>query len=471
MTRAIVVGSGPNGLAAAIRLADAGVAVSVLESAASIGGGMRSGEATLPGLLHDECAAFHPLAVASPYFRTLGLERFGLRYAWAPIEYGHPLDDGRAVLAHRSLDATVAGLGADGWRWRRLLEPIVERFDELAGELLGPLLHVPRHPFALARFGARGARSAKAVARALGGERARALFGGVAAHMLARLDRPMSAAAGVLLAAAAHVGGWPVAVGGSQAIANALVARLAAAGGEVRTSTPVTSFEQVADADVVVLDMMPPAVAELLTGRLAERVERAYRTYRFGPGAFKLDLAVDGGIPWRNPELAAAGTVHLGGTFAEVAAGEADVAAGRMPRRPFVLVGQQAVADPSRAAGEVQPVWAYAHVPARWRGGAAAAIVDQLERFAPGVRDRIIATAARGPAELATHNPNYIGGDIAGGSTSGLQLVMRPRWALNPYRARRGYYVASAATPPGAGVHGMAGFHAAGTVLRDLGLG
>lgn len=469
MRRAIVVGSGPNGLAAAIRLADAGLDVTVLEAADRPGGGARSAELTLPGLVHDECSAFHPMALASPYLSSLGLERFGLRFAWPEVQFGHPLDDGSVGLAYRSLDRTAAALGTAGVRWRRTFGTAVRRYDQLAADVLRPLVHVPRHPVTLARFGMRGLLPATTVARQLGSPAAAALYMGAAAHQFAPLGAPLSSALGSMLVATAHAHGWPVAVGGSQSITDALVARLGAAGGRVETGTAVTNAAQLVDADVVIFDLMPPAIARIVGERMPARIRRAFEHYRFGPGAFKLDLAIDGGVPWRNPELRAAGTVHLGGTAGEVAANEAATFAGRMPEHPFVLVGQQSVADPSRAVGDVHPLWTYAHVPAGYTGDASGAIIAQLERFAPGVRERIVGRFVRTPGEFATHNRNYVGGDIAGGANDGLRVIMRPRWALNPYRAGRGLFIASAATPPGGGVHGMSGFHAAETALRQLG--
>ncbi len=469
MITAVVVGSGPNGLAAAVTLAGAGIRVSVLEAADRIGGGARSGQLTMPGLVHDECSAFHPMGVASPFLRSRSLHEHGLQWLWPPVDLAHPLDDGPAAVLMRSMDETTARLGADGVAWRRLLGPLVSGFDELAGELLGPMLRVPRHPVRLGRFGLHALLPATVLARRWRGAQARALFAGVAAHALRPLSSPLSGSIGLVLAAAGHAYGWPVARGGSQSITNALVSLLQARGGTVETGITVDAYAQLPPADIVMLDVAPGSAARILGDRLPGRVARAYRRYRHGPGAFKLDLAVEGGIPWSDEACRRAGTVHLGGTLAEVVRAEDDVAAGRMPRRPFVLVGQQYLADPSRSAGDLHPVWAYAHVPAGYTGDATEAIVDQIERFAPSVRQRIRARAARTTSALAAYNANYVGGDIAAGANDPRQLLLRPRTTRNPYRTGvPGVYLCSASTPPGAGVHGMCGYHAARAALAEL---
>ncbi|MDV7242613.1 MULTISPECIES: NAD(P)/FAD-dependent oxidoreductase [Rhodococcus] len=469
MSTAVVVGSGPNGLAAAVHLARHGVEVQVLESADTIGGGTRSSELTLPGLLHDECSAFHPMGAGSPYLQTLDLERYGLRWKWADVDCAHPLDSGQAGLLHRSVDATAAGLGADGRRWQRMFGGLADGFDDLATDLMRPIANVPRHPLKLASFGPRALLPATATARWWRTEKGRALFGGVAAHAYYRLDRPATSAVGLMIVAAGHRYGWPVAEGGSRSITTALAAMLTDWGGKITTGTRVRSVRDFPPADVVLLDVAPSAAVDILGDRLPSRVAKAYRRYRHGPAAFKVDFAIEGGVPWTNPDCALAGTVHLGGTFAEIADAERDVATGRMPTRPFVLVGQQYLADPGRSKGDLHPLYAYAHVPHGYSGDATEAVVAQIERFAPGFRDRVVATVSSGPVRLAASNPNYVGGDIIGGANTETQVVLRPRIALDPYSTGvPGTYLCSASTPPGAGAHGMSGYNAAQSALRYL---
>jgi phytoene dehydrogenase-like protein len=462
VTTATVVGSGPNGLAAAVTLAQHGVRVTVLEAADTIGGGTRTSEHTLPGLLHDDCSAFHPTGAGSPFLRSLGLEEHGLRWRWPEIELAHPLDGGRAAVLHRDVGRTADGLGRDGRSWARLFGPLVRRFDDLASELFQPIVHLPRHPVTLARFGAAALPPATWTARRWHDDEARALFGGVAAHAFSSLATPLSSSIGVMLTAAGHAYGWPVAEGGSRAITDALAAKLASLGGTIETGVEVTRFEQVAGGDLVFLSLSPRDAGRLLGDRLPARVGRAYRRYRYGPAAFKLDLAVEGDIPWTNPEVGRAGTVHLGGSFEETVAAEAAVVRGELPQRPFVLVGQQHVADPSRSRGGLNPVWAYAHVPAGYAGDASERIVAQIERFAPGVRDRIRGRFVRSVAEMEAYDANYVRGDIGVGANTPRQLVARPRLSPTPYRTGvEGVYLCSSATPPGAGVHGMCGHNAA----------
>ncbi|WP_035840346.1 phytoene desaturase family protein [Kitasatospora azatica] len=467
---AIVVGSGPNGLAAAVALAQQGVAVTVLEGAETIGGGTRSSELTLPGLLHDHCSAIHPMAVSSPFLRTLGLERHGLEWRWAQVELAHPLPDGPAAVLYRSLDRTAQELGRDGAAWRRVFAPLVEGYDALVEDLFRPTLRLPSHAVELTRFAARAPWPAGWLARCWRTPAARALFAGTAAHALRPLGSLGSSAIGLMLVAAGHRHGWPVARGGSRSITDALAARLRELGGAVETGVDVSSLAELAPADVVLLDVAPRDAVSICGPRLPARVAHAYRRWQYGPAAFKLDLAVEGGIPWRDEACRRAGTVHLGGTIEEIAHAEREVAAGRMPTRPFVLVGQQYLADPGRSAGSSHPVWAYAHVPSGWPGDATGTVLDQLERFAQGTRERIRACRATGVAESAGRNPNYVAGDILTGANTARQLVLRPRLALDPYRTGiPGVFLCSAATPPGAGVHGMCGHGAARSALRHLG--
>ena len=466
MTDAIVVGSGPNGLAAAVVLAAGGLSVTVLEAASTIGGGTRSSELTVPGVLHDHCSAVHPMGVASPLFQSLGLEEHGLEWLWPAVDLAHPLDGGGAGVMVRDLDATATGLGADGAVWKRLFGPLARGFDALNDDLLRPVAHVPKHPLLLAAFGTRALLSAQLLTRRFDTDEARALFAGAAAHALRPLSSPGSAAIGLALLAAGHHVGWPVARGGSRAITDALAAKLRALGGTIETDVRVTSLP---DANVVMLDLAPGAAAAICGDRMPARVARAYRKYRHGPGAFKVDLAVEGGVPWTNEQCRQAGTVHVGGSLEDLAVSAREVHAGRMPERPFVLLAQQYLADPSRSAGDVHPVWAYAHVPAGYTGDATGALLDQIERFAPGFRDRIVGTAVRSPAGFEDYNANYVGGDIVTGANDLRQIAMRPRIARDPYSTGiPGVFLCSAATPPGAGVHGMCGKNAAESALRHL---
>lgn len=469
MTDAVVVGSGPNGLAAALTLAAEGVQVRVLEAAETIGGGTRTSELTLPGLLHDECSGFHPLAVDTPFSRRFDLARHGLEWLWPQVQYSHPLDGGRGAAVWRSVDETAARLGPDDRAWRSVFGYLTDRFDDITEDFLRPMLHVPAHPVKLARFGLLSVTPVNLLARRWSTPEARALFAGVAAHALRPFGSPVSSAIGVALGTAAHRYGWPVARGGSQSIAAAVVALLEEHGGKVETGVHVESLVELGDPDIVMLDVAPRAAVGIVGDAMPGRVARALGRYRHGPGTFKVEFAVQGGVPWTHEESRQAGTVHVGGTLEEIAAAEADVNRGRMPERPFVLVGQQFLADPSRAGGDVVPVYAYAHVPSGYTGDATAALEAQIERFAPGFRDRVVARHVRSAVQMEQHNPNYVGGDVVTGSNDALQLVFRPRPALDPYTLGvPGVYLCSAATPPGAGAHGMSGYNAARSALRRL---
>lgn len=470
MTSAIVVGSGPNGLAAAARLARAGLEVTVLEAADVAGGGTRTSEQIVPGLLHDHCSAVHQIAAGSPFFDELGLASRGLNWLSAPVDCVHPLDDGSAGVLHQSIDQTVEALGSDGPRWRRLFESTSLRFDDVFADAAQPVLSsFPDHPFLLARFGVAALLPATVLARLFRTEQAKALFGGVAAHAYYRLDRPMTSAVGLMLVVAGHNRGWVVAEGGSQSIANALIADIEHHGGRIETGHRVLSIDDLPAADVVMLDVSPSAAARILGDRLPTRVARSYRRFKHGPAAYKVDFAIEQGVPWAAPEAQQSGTVHLGGTFAELAANERTIHDGAMPERPFVLVSQQYLADPSRSVGDVHPVWTYAHVPHGYTGDATEAIISQIERFAPGFRDRIVGTAVRTTTEMSVYNENYVGGDIIGGASTPTQLLFRPRVARDPYATGiPGVYICSASTPPGAGAHGMCGANAAARALNEL---
>ncbi|MGO8768992.1 phytoene desaturase family protein [Mycobacterium sp.] len=469
MTTAVVVGAGPNGLAAAIHLARNGVDVHVLEARDAVGGGARSGELTVPGVVHDHCSAFHPLGVGSPFWKQIGLQRHGLVWKWPEIDCAHPLDDGTAGVLYQSIDRTTAEMGRDATRWRRAIGGLAAGFDALAEDLLRPVLNIPRHPVRLAGFGPRALLPATAMARWFRTEQARALFGGSAAHVYTRLDRPLTASLGLMILASGHRYGWPVAEGGSGSITRALAAALQEHGGTVTTGVRVAGRTDVPDADLVMLDLSPAVALQIYGDVMPGRIKRSYLRYREGSSAFKVDFAIEGHIPWTNPDCGRAGTVHLGGTFAEIADTERQRAQGQMAARPFVLVGQQYLADPSRSAGNINPIWAYAHVPFGYTGDATAAVVDQIERFAPGFRDRVVATVSKSTAELEAYNPNFIGGDIIGGANDGLQVIFRPRIAVDPYATGvPGVYLCSQSAPPGAGIHGLCGYYAAESALGWL---
>lgn len=484
MTDAVIVGAGPNGLAAAIECARAGLKVHVLERSSSIGGGARTSERILPGLLHDDCSSVHPMAAASPFFQSLeaaglGLADAGLRLVHAPIELAHPLDDGGSGLLHRSIVDTARGLEPDGEVWSRMFGPLVERMPELLSDVMGPVVHLPRHPFALARFGLNAAVPAATLARRFTGPGAAALFTGLAAHAFTSLRLPMSSAVGTLLGALGHSHGWPFAAGGSSAVTRAMSAVLAELGGVVSTGVHVRRLDDIAAATgvdprrgrgLVFLDTSPRAASEILHRDQPRRVWKTYQQFRHGPAAYRVDLAVRDEIPWLDPRVGTAGTVHVGGAASEVVKAEGQCWDGTMPADPFVVLAQPHVADDSRSVRvdgrDVHPIWAYAHVPAGYPGDATDLVVRQIERFAPTVRGHIVGTWSRRTTELADYNPNLVGGDVCGGANDLRQLVARPR-ALHPYETGTpGVLLCSASTPPGAGVHGMAGYNAARAALH-----
>ena len=464
---AIVVGAGPNGLAAAITLARAGRSVRVYEAAPTAGGGTRTAELTLPGFRHDVCSTILPLTIASPFFRSIDLAARGVELLQPDAPFAHPLDGGAAAVLERSLTAMEDGLGArDGRAWRRTFGPLVRGADDLAGELLRPVLHLPRHPVGLARFGLPALRSAEGFARGrFRDPPAQALFAGVSAHSMLRLDRPLSASFGLVLTIFAHFVGWPMARGGSAAVTDALVAELSALGGEVVTGHRVDGLAELPQARAVLLDVTPRQLVAIAGERLPSHTRRRAEQFRYGSGVFKVDWALDGPVPWTAEGPRRAATVHLGGTLEEIAASEADVAAGRHPDRPFVLFVQHQPWDVTRAPAGKGTAWAYCHVPTGSAVDMTARIEAQVERFAPGFRDRILARATHSPAAMEAYDANYVGGDINGGIQDIRQLLFRPWPTLDPYRVGDGLYLCSSSTPPGGGVHGMSGYWAARSAL------
>jgi phytoene dehydrogenase-like protein len=464
---AIVVGSGPNGLAAAIALAQKGVSVRVLERNETIGGGMRTAELTLPGFRHDICSAIHPLALASPFLKSLPL---GVDWIEPPAALAHPLDDGTAVLLERSPAATGETLGEDGTRYTRLMRPLIRNADTLLDDLLAPL-RLPRHPVAMTRFGLRAGLPASTCARlSFRGERARAFFAGLAAHSMLPLSQPATAGYGLLLALLGHTVGWPLARGGSQALADGLAAHLRSLGGEIETAHEVASLAELDGADAILLDVGAHKVVQLAGDQLPAAYRRRIERFRYGPGVFKVDWALDAPIPWHAEECARAATVHLGGTLNEIAASERAAGRNEIAERPYVLLAQQSLFDTSRAPEGRHTAWAYCHVPNGSLVDMTDRIERQVERFAPGFRERIIGRSTMGPAEMEAYNPNYVGGDINGGAGDLRQLFARPVARINPYTTPiDGVFLCSSSTPPGGGVHGMCGYHAARAALKHLG--
>ena len=467
----VVVGSGPNGLAAAITLARAGRSVLVVEANDTLGGGTRSAALTLPGLVHDLCSAVHPMAAASPVFAEWPLREHGLEWIEPPLALAHPLDDGDAVVVARDLAATVAGLGDDGEAYRNLIGPVATDWPVIVDAFFGPLRPTAmlRHPWRTARFGLRALQPASLLSRRFSAPRTRALFAGVAAHSMLRLEQPVSGAVAMTLLGAAHRVGWPIARGGSQAIADALIGYLRSLGGELVTGWRVGSLSDLPEHRAVLLDLAPRGVLEVAGERLRGRYRRALRRFRHGPGVFKLDLALDAPLPWANPDVARAGTVHLGGDVEEIRNGERAVARGKAVERPFVLLSQPTLFDPSRSTDDRHVVWAYCHVPNGSEVDMTEPILDQVERFAPGARRRVIGLSAMGPAAIESRNAAHVGGDINGGAQDIWQTFTRPAWRADPYSTPDpAIFVCSASTPPGGGVHGLCGWRAARSALRGV---
>ncbi len=465
---AIVIGSGPNGLAAAITIAQAGRRVAVIEAESLPGGGARSMELTLPGFVHDLCSAIHPLGVASPFFRSVPLHEHGLEWIHPDLPLAHPLDDGSAAILDRSFDVTGDSLGVDAARWRRLFESLSANADTLFQETLGPLKLIPRHPLLLAKFGLRAIRSATGLARSwFSGDHAQALFAGLAAHSILPLEKALTSAIGLMLGIAGHAIGWPMPRGGSQMITNAMISYLESMGGEVITGWKVERLEDLPEARAYLFDVAPVNLSRICGEALPRRFRRKLEKFRHGPAVFKLDWALSEPIPWKSEACRRAGTVHLGGTLAEIAAGEHDMWNGRHSEKPYVLVAQQSLFDETRAPEGKHTGWAYCHVPARSDRDMTEEIESQIERFAPGFRDTILATTKTSPGEFESKNANFVGGDITGGIMDIWQAFTRPTMRWNPYTTPNAkIFICSSSTPPGAGVHGMCGFHAAKASLR-----
>jgi phytoene dehydrogenase-like protein len=466
---AVVIGAGPNGLAAAITLAQAGRSVIVFEARDTVGGGLRSAELTLPGFVHDICSAIHALGVGSPFFRDLDLAGYGLEWIQPDLPLAHPFDDGTAAALHRSIEETAGSLGRDGKAYSRLMAPLVRDWEKILAEFLGPL-RIPRHPLAMARFGLQALRPAVGLARSrFRGQPARALFAGMAGHSIIPLERPGTAAFGLMLGMLGHSVGWPMPRGGSQQVAGAMARCLESLGGEIVTGRTIRSLDELPPARAVLCDVTPRQLIEIAGDKLPAGYRQKLTRYRHGPGVFKIDWALDGPVPWRAEAPRRAGTVHVGGTLEEIAAAERMVWEGVHPEKPYVLFVQQSLFDDTRAPAGKHTAWAYCHVPHGSDVDMTAAIENQIERFAPGFRDLILADSTYTAMEMQAYNPNYVGGDINGGVQDLRQLYTRPVARIVPYSTPvKGLYICSSSTPPGGGVHGMCGYHAARAALKKM---
>lgn len=465
---AIVVGSGPNGLSAAIVLQQAGLSVLLAEGKDSIGGGMRSGELTLPGFIHDICSAVHPMAVLSPFFSSLPLEKHGLEYVYPSIAAAHPFDDGTAAVLKHDMNETAALLGKDGDAYVKLLQPVVNTWPKIVDGILGPF-HFPKHPLAMAQFGLHALQPATWLAKKFETEKAKGLFAGMAAHAIQPLSNTASSAFGLVLLAAAHLRGWPAPKGGTAAIAKALSSFFVSLGGKIETNFYVRSLDQLPSAHTVLLDVTPKQLLQIAGHRFSSLYKWQLKHYRYGMGVFKIDWALDAPIPFTATDCLQAGTVHIGNSIQEIAASEQFASGGGHPEKPFVLLAQPSLFDVTRAPQGKHTAWAYCHTPNGSQKDMTAAIEKQVERFAPGFRDRILARHTMNCHEMESYNPNYIGGDINGGIMDIRQLFTRPVLRRSPYgTSAKGIYICSSATPPGGGVHGMCGYHAARKALEEV---
>lgn len=468
---AIIIGSGPNGLAAGITLAEAGLSVVIYEAKATIGGGMRSSDLTLPGFVHDVCSSIHPFGVSSSFFQSVPLESLGLEWIHPPAPLAHPFDDGKAALLDCDLETTVQNLGADGKAYAKLMKPLVEGWDKFGHDVLAPF-HFPRHPLLLIRF----ARAAMQAAEKLWNERfktreALGLFAGLAGHSLLPLDRPLTAAFALVLGIQAHLYGWPFPKGGSQKIADVLAAYFRSLGGEIVTNAEIKSLDELPKSKLILCDISPKQLLELAGSRFPDGYKQKLKKFRYGPGVFKLDWALDGPIPWKAEEAKRAGTVHIGGEADAIAVAENAVWEKKHPDKPFVILAQHSLFDPTRAPEGKHTAWAYCHVPAYSETDMTEAIENQIERFAPGFKERILAKAKLNTRKIESYNPNYVGGDINGGVQDIMQLFARPARFFSPYSTPlKGIYLCSSSTPPGGGVHGMCGYHAAKKALKEIGV-